>query len=141
MEPLTPALIAVTTLILKKAFEKTGEKLGEAVSVQLSQFVQLIQRKSLLKTAQIEQADQPVDMGQAVLEVETVSATDPELAQAVTQLAESVKADPRLSQLMPAYAEALQTARPTTIKNYGKLAEEIKNLFQGNTFNAPVTFN
>ncbi|UBF23714.1 hypothetical protein K9N68_18265 [Kovacikia minuta CCNUW1] len=69
MEPLTPALIAVATLILTKAFEKTGEKLGEAVSSQAAQLMQLIQRKALPRTAAIEQAAQPVDVGQAVLEV------------------------------------------------------------------------
>lgn len=141
IETLTPAVIAVATLILKKAFEKTGEKLGEAVSNQATQLLQLIQRKPLPKTSAIDKADQPIDFGQAVLEVESVATTDAELATSVNQLAASVQADPQLAQLIAAYATKLQQTPPTTIQNYTKLADEIKNVFQGNTFNAPVTFN
>lgn len=141
IETLTPAVIAVATLVLKKAFEKTGEKLGEAVSTQASQLWQLIQRKPLPKTSAINQADQPIDFGQAVLEVESVATTDVELATSVNQLAASVQADPKLAPLIAAYATKLQQTPPTTIGNYTKLADTIQNLFQGNTFNAPVTFN
>jgi hypothetical protein len=141
MEPLTPAVIAVATLILNKAFEKTGEKLGEAISSQAGQLMQLIKRKPLPKTGAIEKADQPIDFGEAVIEVEAVSSNDAELKEAVGRLAAIVKADPQLAQLIPAYATALQQSQPSTIQNYGKLADEIKNVFQGNTFNAPVTFN
>ncbi|UBF24183.1 hypothetical protein K9N68_20990 [Kovacikia minuta CCNUW1] len=55
MEPLTPALVAVATLILKKAFEKTGDKLGEAVSSKVSDqakhLMQLIRHKALPQTS------------------------------------------------------------------------------------------
>lgn len=140
MEPISSAAIAVATLIFNKASEKAGEKLGEAVSKQVGKLAQLVKGKAP-KTAAIEQPEQTVDYGQAVLELESATKTDPELSQTVQELAAAVQADPKLTQLVPAYAEALQRSQPSTIQNYGKLADEIKNLFQGNTFNAPVTFN
>ncbi|MBD2038281.1 hypothetical protein H6F76_25335 [Leptolyngbya sp. FACHB-321] len=144
MEPLSTAAIAVATLILKKALEKTGEKLGEAVSHQAAELLQLIQRKNLPQSKAIAQADQPIDAGRAVLELDTATKSDPELAQSVANLAGAVQAEPALAAAMPAYAAALQTAPPSTTQNFGKLAESLpalKNVFQGNTFNAPVTFN
>jgi len=144
MEPLTPALVAVATLILKKAFEKTGEKLGEVVSAQAGQLgevvsaqathlMQLIRHKPLPQARAIEQTEQPVDVGQAIIEVETVGQSDPELKQAVDELAGSVMTDPKLAPTVAAYAEALQQAQPTTIQNYGKLAEKIGMVVQGGT--------
>jgi len=144
MEPLSTAAIAVATLILKKALEKTGEKLGEAVSHQAAELLQLIQRKNLPQSNAIAQAEQPIDAGQAVLELDAATKSDSELAEGVANLAGAVQAEPTLASAMPAYAEALQTAPPTTIQNFGKLAESLpalKNVFQDNTFNAPVTFN
>lgn len=140
MEPLSSAAIAVATLILNKASEETGKELGKAISHQIGKLGQLVKGKAP-KTAAIEQADQPVDYGQAVLELESATKTNSELSQTVEELAAAVQADPKLAQLVPAYAEKLEQSQPTTIQNYGKLADEIKNLFQGNTFNAPVTFN
>ncbi len=43
MEPLTTTAIA--SVLLFKAFEKSGEKLGEAISTQISQLLNLIQKK------------------------------------------------------------------------------------------------
>lgn len=136
VEPImmTSGAIAVATLILNKAFEKTGEKLGEAVSQQISRLWQLIRRKPLPKTAAIEQADQPVDFGQAVLEVETVAATDSELTQTLNDLATIVKADPALLKKLQNTAEAIE-AEPTIIQNNAKLAEKIGMVVQGGTVN------
>lgn len=141
MEPLTSGAIAVAALILNKAFEKTGEKLGEAVSQQIGKLGQMVQRKALPKTAAIEQANQPIDFGQAVLEIEASAATDGELAQTVEALAKSVAADPKLAQEIRAYAAKFQQSPPATMHHYSNQVQEIKNQFQGNVFNAPVTFN
>jgi hypothetical protein len=140
MEPLTSAAIAIATLIFTKASEKSGEKLGEAISTQAGKLLQLIKSKSLPKTSAIE-TTQPIDYGQAVLELATAETTDPELAQSVQELVAAVQADPKLAQVVSAYAEALRKSQPSTVQNYSNLAEEIKNVFQGNTFNAPITFN
>ena len=144
MEPLSTAAIAVATLILKKAFEKTGEKLGEAVSQQAGELLHLIQRKNLPQSSALAQSEQSIDAGQAVLELDTATKSDPELAQSVANLAGAVQAEPTLATAIPAYAEALQKVPPGTIQTFGKLAENLpalKNVFQGNIFNAPVTFN
>lgn len=141
MEPLTSAAIAITTLIFTKACEKTGEHLGEGISTQVGKLLQLIQSKSLPQTKAIQQLEQPVNYGEAVLELETSAKNDPELAQAIQTLAVTIQADPKLAPLVASYAQSLQKAPPGTIHNYSKLADEVKNLFQGNAFNAPVTFN
>lgn len=135
MEPLSSAAVAVATLILKKAFEKTGEKLGEAVSSQASQLMQLIRRKPLPKTSAIERTDQQVNFGQAVLEVEDAAKKDSELAEAVQQLDAIVKVDPKLAEAISVYSRALQQSPPTTVQNYGKLAEKIGIVVQGGTVN------
>lgn len=135
IETLTPAVVAVATLILKKAFEKTGEKLGEAISSQANQLMQLIKRKPLPKTNEIEKPDQPINFGEAVLEVEAVSTTDSELKETIEKLAAIVKADPQLAQSLSTYVTALQQSQPSTIQNYGKLAEKIGMVVQGGTVN------
>lgn len=141
MEPLTSGAIAIATLILNKAFEKSGEKLGETVSQQIGKLGQLIQRRPLPKTQAIEQADQPVNFGQAVLEIETVAETDTELAQTMNELADLIKANAKLTQEIQAYISSFQQSPPATIHHYSTQAQEIKNQLQGNTFHAPVTFN
>jgi hypothetical protein len=132
MEPLTSSTIAIATLILNKAFEKTGEKLGEAISQQVSKLKQLVLQRSLTKTSAIEKANHPVNFGQAVLELEAVSAADGELAQALDELAASVEADPILLQRIQKTAQIVQ-AEPTIVQNNVKLAEKLGVLVQGGT--------
>ncbi len=133
MEPLTSGAIAVAALMLNKAVEKSGEKLGEAVSQQIGKLGQLIWQKPLPKAAAIEQA-QPVDFGQAVLELEAVVATDAELAETISALTALVKAEPDLLQKLRSTAAAVQ-AEPTIIQNNAKLAEKIGMVVQGGTVN------
>lgn len=134
MEPLSSAAIAVATLILNKTFEKTGENLGEVVSSQIGKLWQLIKRKQLPQTTAIEQADQPVDFGKAVLEVESTSKNDAELAQVIEQLASFIEADPELFRKVQSTAEAVKQ-ETSLIQNNAKLAEKIGLLVQGGTVN------
>ncbi|MDX2211967.1 MAG: hypothetical protein SFY66_01640 [Oculatellaceae cyanobacterium bins.114] len=141
MEPLTSAAIAIATLIFTKASEKTGEHLGEAISTQVSKLIQLIRKKPLVKMGAIEQPEQTIDYGQAVLELEEAGKADPEIFQAIQAVATAVQANSKLAQQITDFAKGLEQSHPATVQNYGKLAEEIKNVFQGNTFTSPVTFN
>jgi hypothetical protein len=140
MEPLTTAAITIGALILKKAFEKTGDKLGEAVSHQVGNLVNLLKKKPLSKTEAIAQAEQSADFKLAVSELETVAKTDDEVSQAILAVENAVKADPELLQKIQTTVQTVNS-QPTIIQNYSKLADEIKNNFQNPVFNAPVTFN
>lgn len=127
MEPLILAATAVATTILTKAFEKTGEKLGEGVVEQSSKFLSSLRHKSPNTASAIELASkQPLDYGQAVLEVNALAKVDPEVARETEVLAQlaSQDADPRLEQAIQEIVKTLKS-QPPTIQVMGKLAEKI----------------
>jgi hypothetical protein len=104
MEPISLTAGAIATLVLTKAFEKTGEVLGEKALEQSGKLMQLLKRKSPNTATAIEVAaqhpelaeQQPEDYGEAVLEerVELAAKADPEVAAAVQALADAVKSKP-----------------------------------------------
>jgi len=130
MEPLTTATIAVSTLILKKAFEKTGDKLGEAVSNQIGGLMQLFKKKPLAKTEALAQAEPSADFKQAVSELEASAKNDDEVSQAILAIESAVKADPDLLRKIQETAQAIKN-EPTLIQNNAKLAEKIGLVVQG----------
>ncbi|MFN8967483.1 MAG: hypothetical protein ACK5XR_01805 [Pseudanabaena sp.] len=130
MEPLTTGAIAIGTLILKKAFEKTGDKLGEAVSTQIGNLLNLLKKKPLAKTDAIAQAEPSADFKLAVSELETVAKNDDEVSQAILAVEAAVKADPDLLQKIQETAKAVKD-EPTLIQNNAKLAEKIGLVVQG----------
>lgn len=145
MELLTTAAIAVGSVIATKALEKTGEKVGEVLWDKTGQFLVTLKKQSPHTLAAIEKApQQPLDYGKAVLDVEASAKSNPELAQATQELATAAKTEQsvKFTELLQQIAETLNSQpQQTSNVNYQKLADEIKNVFQGNTFNAPVTFN
>ncbi|MEY3556567.1 MAG: hypothetical protein RLZZ580_2624, partial [Cyanobacteriota bacterium] len=87
MDPLTGASIAVGSIIATKALEKTGEKVAEKVWEQTEKFLTSLKQVSPGTVTAIEKApEQPLDYGQAILEVESVAKTSPELSQIMTEL-------------------------------------------------------
>ena len=145
MEPLTAGAIAIGTVIATKAVEKTGEKVGETLWNKTGEFLVTLKKHSPHTVVAIEKApSQPLDCGKAVLEVESAAKANPEVNQAVQELVAAAKEEPnpQLFQTIQEIVDTLksQPQQPNVI-NYQKLASEIKNVFQGNTFNAPVTFN
>ncbi|MEH1967245.1 hypothetical protein [Nostoc sp.] len=142
---LETAAIAVGTIIATKALEKTGEKVGEALWDKTGKFLVTLKKQSPQTVVAIEKApEQPLDYGKAVLEVQSAAQDNPEVTQAVEELAQAAKAElnPKFIQSIQEFADTLksQPQQPNSI-NYQNLANEIKNVFQGNTFNGPVTFN
>lgn len=124
MEPLTATVIA--TLILTKAFEKTGEELGAKALEQGGKLLALLKRKSPDTAAAIEKVaeqpalaeQEPANFGTAVLVEQVEAATaDPEVKQAVEELA------------------AVARSQPGTVVNMTKLAEKIGIVNQGGTIN------
>ncbi|MEH2292545.1 hypothetical protein [Nostoc sp.] len=120
MEPVSLTAAAIATLVVTKAFEKTGEILGTKALEQGGKLLSLLKRKEPITASGIELAQtQPLDYGQASLveQVEQAAKKDPEIAQAVEALADTVKSQASL------------------IQNFSKLAEKIGIVVQGGTVN------
>ena len=133
MDPLTGAAIAVSSIIATKALEKTGEKVAEKVWEQTEKFLTSLKQVSPDTFTAIEKApEQPLDYGQAILEVESVAKTSPELSQIMTELVKAIEAEPSLKELVNNTLKS-QSQQASVINNQ-KLADFIKNVFQGNTF-------
>jgi hypothetical protein len=138
MEPLTTAAIAIGSVVATKALEKTGEKVAETLWQQIGNFLNSLRKESPDTVTAIEKApEQPLDYGKAVLETEAAAKANPEIAQRMQELVAMVETEPLLKDLVNSIKS--QTQQPTVI-NSQKLAEQIKNVFQGNTFTGPVTF-
>jgi hypothetical protein len=98
MEPISLTAAAISTLVLTKAFEKVGEKLGEKGLELSGKLLALLKKKQPNIASEIELArQQPLNIGQAHLidAVETAAKADLEIKQAVEGLAVEVK--PQLS--------------------------------------------
>ncbi|NEP58657.1 MAG: hypothetical protein F6K31_16840 [Symploca sp. SIO2G7] len=128
MEPLEIAVAALVVQFLTKAGEKTGEKLFD----QGTTLLQRLRGKSPETAIAIEQAKEvPLNFGQAVLEVEAVAKTEPDIAEAVQQIEATVREDSQLAAAIQKVIEEMKS-QPTD-QNSGKLAEKINALFQGTT--------
>ena len=115
MEPLTTVAIAVATLLATKALEKIGETIGDTLTHKTQQFSELLKQRLPGTFAAIEQApEQPLNYGQAVLEIETAAKTDPNISQAIQELVAAAKAEQN-----PKIADILATP------NLEKLADKI----------------
>ncbi|MDM9582170.1 hypothetical protein [Nostoc sp. GT001] len=137
MEPVTLTAVgtAIATIVLTKALEKTGEKLGEAALEKSNELIAKLRQKNklpfLANTSQ-ENTQQALDYGQAVLELKAAADTDTEIAQSVREVEAAVNVDPQAAKVQ-ALANDLNS-QPAGAINNAKLAESIKNVFQGNTF-------
>ena len=115
MEPLTTGAIAVATVLATKALEKIGENIGDTLSHKTQQFLELLKQRLPGTFAAIEQApEQPLNYGQAVLEIETAAKTDPNISQVIQELVAAAKAEQN-----PKIADILATP------NLEKLADKI----------------
>jgi hypothetical protein len=74
-------------MIAQKALEKTGEKVGEAVAQRSARLFAVLKVKSPQTASAIESAlEQPLDYQKTMVEVEALTATDPEFARAIQEL-------------------------------------------------------
>jgi hypothetical protein len=103
MEPLTTGAIAVATVLATKALEKIGENIGDTLSHKTQQFLELLKQRLPGTFAAIEKApEQPLNYGQAVLEIETAAKTDPNISQAIQELVAAAKAaqNPKIADIL-----------------------------------------
>lgn len=112
----------IATLVATKAFEKTGEKVSDAVWNLVGKFLDAIRKKDATTAAEIEAAAQTPQLSEQktkelTTKVEELAATDPKIQQA---------------------AQAIQTAiqsQPGAIVNLTQLAEKIGVVNQGTIIN------
>ena len=101
MDPATLSAAAIATLVITKAFEKTGEVLGEKALEQGGKLVQLLQKrfpKASTALARVEEKQE--DWGEAVLEVEAAAKKDEEVKATVDAIADEVKSQSTFNQMM-----------------------------------------
>lgn len=129
MEPvtLTAVATAIATLVATKALEKTTENLTDKVFEKSGNLLMLLKSKSPNTAKAIELApQQPLDIGQAVLELKAAT-KDPEVAEAVWEVEAAANQDPN-----PKFAAEVKAivdrinSQPSIVNNFAKLAEEIK---------------
>jgi phosphoenolpyruvate-protein kinase (PTS system EI component) len=137
MDPLTLAATAIAATIMTKFWEKTGEKLGEKVFSESEKFLRALKTKAPETGIAIEKAsEQPLDYGQAVLEVQALAVRDSEIAEAIQSLVLVAEEEPnvRLRNIAQEIINALRNQQPT-VQNAGKLAEKIGVIVQGGSVN------
>jgi hypothetical protein len=136
MEPLT-ILIAVAGIVATGALSKIGENITDKAVLKSRQLFATIERKlpeTASALAKVEQ--QPVDYGQAYLEIREVVQKDIELSQLLQEMRSLVLADPMLTAWVE---EELSRASPEltkTVENWqGINIKGGTNTITGNTFN------
>jgi cysteinyl-tRNA synthetase len=137
MDPATLSAAEVATLVITKAFEKTGEVLGEKALEQGGKLLRLLKErfpKADSALARVE--ERPEDWGEAVLEVEAAAKDDPEVAEAVQEVATAAKenANAEIVQKLQAIEDAIKAQQPTTKQEFGKVADVVEKAVFGNNF-------
>ncbi|OBQ13308.1 MAG: hypothetical protein AN482_05235 [Anabaena sp. LE011-02] len=145
MEPLTTGAIAFATVLATKALEKIGENIGDTLSHKTQQFLELLKQRLPGTFAAIEQApEQPLNYGQAVLEIETAAKADPNISQVIQELTQLAETNPPanlaeiLKEIQAAFANSQHPQGTIFNQNIQKAinaAQNQTNDQRGSTFN------
>lgn len=139
MEPLE--LAAIGTWAIIKIGEGTLAKIGENLLEAANNLRQRLQAKQPQLAAAIEGAnEQPMDYGEAVLELKAAVQENPEIREAVEQVATEAQAHPESAVEIEKIRKHLQSQSPT-IQNLAKLAEKIGVVNQGTINTQTNNFN
>ncbi len=128
MEPITSlTATAIATLVATKAFEKTGDKVGEGLWALVGKFLTALKRKDQETAAAIETVaqkpelaeQQPADYGVATLvaRAEAAAQDDAEVRQAAQDVQAAVQAQPGAIVNMTKLAEKIGVVNQGTIVN------------------------
>lgn len=134
MEPLTTGGIAVATVLATKALEKVGENIGDTLSHKTQQFLEVLKQRLPGTFAAIEQApEQPLNYGQAVLEIETAAKADPNISQVIQELTQLAETNPPkdlekfLKEIQAAFANSQQPQGTIFNQNIQKAINAAQN--------------
>ena len=126
IDPASLSAAAIATLVITKAFEKTGEVLGEKALEQGGKLVHLLQERfPKVSTALARVEQKPEDWGEAVLEVEAAAKKDEEVKATVEAIADEVKSQSTFNQMMKNIVK----------NNYGGNVGSVQNDNRNQTFN------
>ena len=125
--------MAITTILTTKALEKGGEKLGEAVIERSGKVLASLRNKSPETVSTIEIAPAQLDYAKTVEIIKNEADRDPQFAKLLQELVAAAKTDPnpKLSNFI---------SQQPKVDNDPKLADNIKNFFQGNTIINPIFY-
>ena len=132
MEPLTLTAVgtAIVTVLATKALEKTGENLGDAVTEGVGKFWSLLKHESPDTASAIELApEQPLDYGQAMLEVQSAADRNDELKQILMELAAAATTNPKLRQEVQPIIQNLSKLQDKGVINQGSNIDNQTNNF------------
>lgn len=129
MDPILAAASAIVAILATKALETTGEKLGEEVIKRSSKVLESLRHKSPNTVKLLEDSSaKELDYAQVIETIKNEADKDPQLAQLLEELALEVQNDSNGSKFISPFI-----SQKPTVYNAGKLADCIKNVFQGNT--------
>jgi hypothetical protein len=121
------AIATVGTKMAGKAVEKIGEKSGEKVFSETEKFLAALrQQKPELVRKFAKSTLKPVDLGNAVVEIEAAAQGDAAIVTSAEALATAARADadPELKAMIQQVLDAVK-AQPPKPENAGKRAEKI----------------
>ncbi|NES92361.1 MULTISPECIES: hypothetical protein [Okeania] len=126
MEPIT-IVMALVAVLGTKALEKTGENIGQVVWDKSAKLMKYLKQESPDTVTAIEQiSEQPLDYGQAVLEMQE-AAENPDVARTIQELAAAVEENPhpKLTEVMEEIREVLKSLESEDEKNANIVAKVI----------------
>ncbi|NEN92120.1 MAG: hypothetical protein F6K48_25745 [Okeania sp. SIO3H1] len=124
MEPIT-IVMALAAVLGTKALEKTGENIGQVVWDKSAKLLESLKQESPDIVTAIEQvSEQPLDYGQAVLEMQEAAA-NPDVAQTIQELAAAAKANPhpKINEVLEEIEKILNFQQQTKAELYGQFVE------------------
>ena len=128
MEPLTTTALAVGILVGTKALQKTTDNITQVVWDKGVKFLESLKQVSPDTVTAIENSpDQPLDYGEAVLEIQEAAA-NPDVARTIRELAAAVEENsyPKLTEVLEEIREALKSQQSEDDKNATISAKEVK---------------
>jgi hypothetical protein len=94
MEPISNTAISIGLIIVKKALEKIGDKVGDALTNKVEKFLALLKEKSPTSITVIEKASEnSFDINKAISELELAVKSNPEINQAMEDVVTAAKKD------------------------------------------------
>lgn len=148
MEPisLTSAATAIATIFFTKTIEKPGEDLGEFLSDKAKALIgKLSSRSTKVKNFLEAGSQQPLDIGEAILEIKALAEREPDTAKAILELEAAAKDEPNAqfqSEIERVKQEAVNLeGQQPTIQNMSKLADKIASVNQGYINTQNITNN
>lgn len=144
MEPLTTAVMALATILATKALEKTGENVGSLLCEKSSQFLSFLRKQSPDTVDAIEKSEQPLDYGEAVLEIESAAKRNDEVAQLMQELValSDENSPPNFTQFLRQIEESVKKSQHKYPENFIQNIQKAINVGQtqnidqrGSTFN------